>query len=63
MGILIAILIFGLIIATHELGHFISAKLCGIRVNEFALGMGFKIFHFKKGETEYSLRLFPIGGF
>ena len=41
MGILIAILIFGLIIATHELGHFISAKLCGIRVNEFALGMGF----------------------
>lgn len=63
MGILIAILIFGLIIATHELGHFISAKLCGIKVNEFALGMGFKIFHFKKGETEYSLRLFPIGGF
>lgn len=63
MGILIAILIFGLIIATHELGHFISAKLCGIKVNEFALGMGFKIFHFKKGETEYSLRLLPIGGF
>ncbi|MDY4414234.1 MAG: site-2 protease family protein [Ruminococcus sp.] len=63
MSILIAILIFGMIIATHELGHFISAKLCGIKVNEFALGMGFRIFHFKKGETEYSLRLFPIGGF
>jgi len=63
MSILIAILIFGLIIAVHELGHFIAAKSCGIKVNEFALGMGPKLLHFKKGETEYSLRLFPIGGF
>ena len=63
MTIVIAILIFGVIIAVHELGHFTAAKLCGIKVNEFALGMGPRIFHFKKGETEYSLRLFPIGGF
>lgn len=63
MSIVIAILIFGLIIAVHELGHFIAAKACGIKVNEFALGMGPKLFHFKKGETEYALRLFPIGGF
>ncbi len=63
MGIVIAILIFGLIIAVHELGHFTVAKLCGVKVNEFALGMGPKLLHFRKGETEYSLRLFPIGGF
>lgn len=54
---------FCLIILFHELGHFITAKLCGIRVNEFALGMGPRIFKFKKGETTYSLRAFPIGGF
>lgn len=63
MSVVIAILIFGLIIAVHELGHFTVAKLCGVKVNEFALGMGPKLLHFKKGETEYSLRLFPIGGF
>ena len=47
----------------HEFGHFFTAKLCGIRVNEFAMGMGPTLFHFQKGETKYSLRLFPIGGF
>lgn len=47
----------------HEFGHFFSAKLCGIRVNEFAIGMGPTLFHFQKGETKYSLRAFPIGGF
>lgn len=61
--ILLAILIFGLIIAIHELGHFIVAKLCGIRVNEFAIGMGPKLFKFEKGETTYSLRLLPMGGY
>lgn len=60
---IIAILLFGLIIFIHELGHFVTAKLSGIRVNEFALGMGPTLFHFKKGETQYSLRAFPIGGF
>ena len=61
--ILIAILIFGLIIGIHEFGHFIVAKLNHIQVNQFAIGMGPKLIHFQKGETEYSLRLFPIGGF
>lgn len=61
--ILIAILVFGLIIAVHELGHFIVAKLNDIKVNKFAIGMGPVIIKFKKGETEYSLRLLPFGGF
>ncbi len=60
---LIAILLFGIMIGIHEFGHFAFAKLFKVRVNEFALGMGPKLFHFKKGETEYSLRLLPIGGF
>lgn len=61
--VVIAVLLFELIIGLHEFGHFITAKLSGIKVNEFALGMGPKLFSFKKGETQYSLRLFPIGGF
>lgn len=61
--IVIAILLFELIIFFHEGGHFVAAKLSGIKVNEFALGMGPKIFSFKRKETTYSLRLFPIGGF
>ena len=61
--ILIAVLLFELIIFFHEGGHFITAKLSGIKVNEFALGMGPKIFSFKRKETVYSLRLFPIGGY
>ena len=61
--ILITILIFAVIIFIHECGHFAAAKLCKVRVNEFALGMGPTLFHFEKGETRYALRLFPIGGF
>lgn len=61
--ILIAILIFGFLIATHELGHFLSAKLLGVKVNEFSIGMGPSIFNKKKGETLYSVRAFPIGGY
>lgn len=60
---ILAILMFGLLIAVHEFGHFITAKLSGVRVNEFAIGMGPRLFHRKKGETEYTLRAFPIGGF
>ena len=52
-----------MIVGLHEFGHFITAKKSGIQVNEFALGMGPKIFGFKKGETQYSLRLIPIGGY
>lgn len=61
--ILIGVLLFELIIFIHEFGHFITAKKSGIKVNEFSLGMGPKIFSFGRGETKYSLRIFPIGGF
>lgn len=61
--IVIGILFFMLIIFSHEFGHFITAKLSGVKVNEFAIGMGPRLFGFKKGETEYSFRLFPIGGY
>jgi len=57
------ILVFGLLIFSHEFGHFFAAKKVGVRVHEFALGMGPKIWGFKKDETEYSIRLFPVGGF
>lgn len=63
LQILIAVLAFGVIIFIHELGHFIVAKSVGIRVHEFALGMGPKLFSFKRGETLYALRLAPIGGY
>lgn len=63
INILIAILAFGVIIFVHELGHFIAAKKSGVRVNEFAIGMGPTIFKTKKGDTQYAIRLFPIGGF
>ncbi len=61
--IIASVFVFGLIIFIHEFGHFIVAKKSGIRVNEFALGMGPVLWKRKKGETQYSLRLFPIGGF
>lgn len=60
---LLAIFLFGILIAIHEFGHFAFAKLFKVKVNEFALGMGPKIISKKKGETTYSLRLLPIGGF
>jgi regulator of sigma E protease len=58
-----SVLFFLFVIIIHELGHFSTAKFFNVRVNEFAIGMGFKIFGFKRGETLYSLRLFPVGGF
>lgn len=61
--IIIAVLLFGFIVFVHEFGHFFTAKLSGIRVNEFAIGMGPTLFKFQRGETKYALRLFPIGGF
>ena len=61
--ILAAILIFGVLIAVHELGHFLAAKACGVRVNEFAIGMGPALFKKTRGDTTYALRLLPIGGF
>lgn len=61
--IIYAVIIFCLLILVHEFGHFAAAKLVGVRVNEFSLGMGPLLLHFTKGETEYSLRALPIGGF
>lgn len=61
--IIIAILIFGILIAVHELGHFAAAKACGVRVEEFAIGMGPTIVKKQRGETVYSLRCIPMGGF
>lgn len=63
LPLLIAILFFGFIIFIHEFGHFIFAKLFGVKVNEFALGMGPTILKKKGKETVYAIRLFPIGGF
>ncbi|MER2105603.1 MAG: RIP metalloprotease RseP [Solibacillus sp.] len=57
------IVIFGSLVFFHELGHFIFAKRAGIMVREFAIGMGPKIFGMTKGETIYTLRLLPIGGY
>ena len=62
MQIVIAILAFCVIIIIHELGHFTAAKLCGIQVNEFAVGMGPVILRKKGRETNYVIRLLPIGG-
>ena len=61
--ILLAILIFGVLIAIHEFGHFSVAKLCGVKVNEFAVGMGPAIWKKQKGETLYALRAIPLGGY
>jgi regulator of sigma E protease len=60
---LIAILLFLVLIVIHEFGHFIAAKLLGVRVNEFAVGFGPKLFSKQKGETKYSLNLIPLGGY
>ncbi len=61
--IIVAILVFGVIIIIHEAGHFAAAKSCGVKVNEFSIGMGPRLFGWGKGETKYSLRLLPIGGY
>lgn len=61
--VIIAIIMFLLLVTIHEFGHFIVAKLSGIKVNEFAVGMGPAIYSKEKGETLYSLRILPIGGY
>ena len=62
MGIVIAVLIFGLMVIVHELGHFLLAKKNGIGVEEFSIGMGPRLFSFERGGTRYSLKLLPLGG-
>lgn len=59
----VAIFLFLLLIIIHEFGHFIAAKLNGVKVNEFAVGFGPKLFAFNKGETRYSVNLVPLGGY
>lgn len=61
--IIATIFVFGLLVLVHELGHFLTAKAVGMRVDEFAIGFGPKLFSFKHGETLYSLRIIPLGGF
>ena len=62
MSIVIAVIIFSLLIFIHELGHFLLAKKNGIRVVEFSIGMGPRLFSFEKGDTRYSLKLLFFGG-
>ena len=61
--IILALILFGILIAVHEFGHFAAAKFFGVQVNEFSIGMGPALFKKQKGETLYSLRLFPVGGY
>ena len=63
LSILVAVVIFCIIVVVHEFGHFSVAKLCGIRVDEFSVGMGPAIFKKQGKETLYSIRALPIGGF
>lgn len=63
LTILAAVFVFGLLVLVHEFGHFITAKLTGMRVDEFAIGFGPQIFKTRRGETVYSLRAIPLGGF
>ena len=61
--ILAALLVFSAVIAIHEFGHFAVAKLCGIQVNEFSIGMGPVLWKKNRKGTQYSLRALPVGGF
>ena len=63
LGIIVFILVMGILVMVHEAGHFLVAKKAGILCHEFSLGMGPLIYQKKKGETLYSIRLFPIGGY
>lgn len=60
--LILFIVIFGIVVVSHEFGHFLLAKANGIHVVEFSVGMGPNLFSFQKGNTKYSLKLFPIGG-
>src|SRR5688572_2966401 len=57
------ILLLGVLITVHELGHFLVAKACGVKVLRFSIGFGPKLFGFTKGETEYQVALLPLGGY
>ena len=63
MTIVLTLIIIAILIFFHELGHFAAARRVGIQIYEFSLGFGYRLFYVKKGETEYSLRLIPLGGY
>ncbi|MFI3313665.1 MAG: site-2 protease family protein, partial [Eubacteriales bacterium] len=63
MYIVLALLVFGVLIFVHELGHFVVAKKMGVQVNEFAICMGPVLLEKTVGETRYTLRAIPMGGF
>ena len=63
IGIIKTIIMLGFLVVIHEGGHFIVAKLCKIKVNEFSVGFGKKLFSKKKGDTIYSVRIIPLGGY
>ena len=63
LTIVAAVFVFGLLVLVHEFGHFITAKMTGMRVDEFAIGFGPKLISRRHGETVYSLRVVPLGGF
>lgn len=63
MNIILILMVICLIVLVHEFGHFVFAKMVGIKVEEFAIGIGPKLFGKKIADTEYTLRAIPIGGF
>ncbi len=63
LTILSAVFVFGVLVTVHELGHFLAAKAMGMRVEEFAIGFGPGLFQTKDGDTTYSLRMIPLGGY
>jgi len=63
MDIILFLVLFAILTVPHELGHFILAKLFGVKVFEYAIGFGPKLYEYKGKETKFVLRLIPIGGF
>lgn len=62
-GTLVFVIFLGPLIFFHELGHFLFARLCGVRVETFSIGFGPKLFRFKRGDTDYAISLIPLGGY
>jgi regulator of sigma E protease len=63
MGLISFLVLIGVLVTVHELGHFLVAKWCGVKVLKFSIGFGPRIFGFTRGETEYVLAWIPLGGF
>ncbi len=63
VSILSFIVVLGIMVLVHEAGHFLTAKACGVRVDVFSIGMGKRLFGFKRGDTDYRISLLPLGGY